>query len=157
MTLMFILKKRAGEGMGGLGGRETPLAPAEGFPFPPDNLPIVLTGPGQENKQRGSAVPGKQKRKRREPQPAQNAAGTRPVIDADERKGYFPCAFAGRSDIFLLFSRAVSRKHVPPAACRHPLYFCFCLEVSWLNPIPVPPLAGTPLIQCGCSISSARP
>ena len=98
-----------------------------------------------------------QKRKRREPQPAQNAAGTRPVIDADERKGYFPCAFAGRSGIFLLFSRAVSRKHVPPAACRHPLYFCFCLEVSWLNPIPVPPLAGTPLIQCGCSISSARP
>ena len=29
------LKKRAGEGMGGSGGRGTPLALAEGFPFPP--------------------------------------------------------------------------------------------------------------------------
>ena len=28
-------KKRAGDGLGGLGGRETPLALAEGFPFPP--------------------------------------------------------------------------------------------------------------------------
>ncbi len=29
---------------GGLGGRETPLALAEGFPFPPNNLRIVVTG-----------------------------------------------------------------------------------------------------------------
>ena len=56
MTLLFLLKKRAGEGMGGLGERENPLALAEGFPFPPKNIPIVLTGPGQENKRHGAAV-----------------------------------------------------------------------------------------------------
>ena len=33
---LFPWYKRAGEGMGGLGGRETPLARAEGFPFPPE-------------------------------------------------------------------------------------------------------------------------
>ena len=79
MTLLFLLKKRAGEGMGGLGGKgntsrassdrrrpqAVPVATKEatgidsrdeGFPFPPDNLPIVLTGPGQENKRHGAAV-----------------------------------------------------------------------------------------------------
>ena len=30
-----VWKKRAGEGMGGSGGRENPLARAEGWPFPP--------------------------------------------------------------------------------------------------------------------------
>ena len=39
--LPIPLKKRAGEGMGGLGGRENPLARAEGFPFPPTkNRPL---------------------------------------------------------------------------------------------------------------------
>ena len=31
--------------MGGVGGRETPLALAEGFPFPQNKQRIVLTGP----------------------------------------------------------------------------------------------------------------
>ena len=30
--------------MGGLGGRETPLARAEGFPFPPNTLRIMIAG-----------------------------------------------------------------------------------------------------------------
>ena len=43
----MLLKKRAGEGMGGPGGRETPLAQTKGFPFPPDN-----------NKQKTPPYPG---------------------------------------------------------------------------------------------------
>ena len=39
-----IFIKRAGEGIGGLGERETPLARAEGFPFPPEKTPALLSG-----------------------------------------------------------------------------------------------------------------